>query len=70
VTFDPNKLAYRDLLDRWASAAKGGARVAYWVSDEQRKVAQQWAASTKSPKPAVVVRAGDASAFAPSPAGR
>jgi peptide methionine sulfoxide reductase msrA/msrB len=67
VTFDPNKLAYRDLLDRWASAAKGGARVAYWVSDEQRRIAQQWVAT---PKPGVAVRAGDASAFSPSPAGR
>jgi peptide methionine sulfoxide reductase msrA/msrB len=70
VTFDPAKVAYRDLLDRWASASKGGARVAYWVSDEQRKVAQQWAASPKSARPGVAVRAGDATSFSPSAAGR
>jgi peptide methionine sulfoxide reductase msrA/msrB len=67
VTFDPSKLAYRDLLDRWASTTKGGARVAYWVSDEQRKVAEKWA---RAPKPGFAVKAGDASAFSPAPAGR
>jgi peptide methionine sulfoxide reductase msrA/msrB len=67
VVFDPKKVAYRDLLDRWAaSGARDGsakaARTVYWVSDDQRKAAEQW-----TPRPAgVTVRAGDVGAFAPA----
>jgi peptide methionine sulfoxide reductase msrA/msrB len=64
VVFDPKKLAYRDLLDRWAAGAKTD-RTAFWVNDDQRKVAEQW-----SPRPAgVTLRAGDVDAFSPAPSG-
>jgi peptide methionine sulfoxide reductase msrA/msrB len=66
VVFDPKKLAYRDLLEKWAAAGTG-SRVAYWVSDEQRRVAEPWAASVKQ---GVVARGGDAGSFAPAAARR
>lgn len=69
VVFDPKQLAYRDLLDRWATysqrsrdaSAKTG-RTVLWVSDDQRVAAEHWTS-----KPAgVSVRAGDVTAFAPA----
>jgi peptide methionine sulfoxide reductase msrA/msrB len=74
VVFDPKKVAYRDLLDVWAvsaaSAASAGSakagRTVYWVSDDQRKAAEQWAPH----RAGVTVRAGDVGSFAPAaPAG-
>ena len=69
VVFDPKQLAYRDLLDRWASdsqrsrdaSAKSG-RAVLWVSEDQRMAAEHWPS-----RPAgVSVRAGDVGAFAPA----
>ena len=67
VVFDPKKVTYRALLERWAaSGSRDGAAkaslTAYWVSDDQRKAAEQW-----QPKPAgITVRAGDVGSFAPA----
>ncbi len=73
VVFDPKQVAYGDLLAKWAAVKSRGAdkadpRVVYWVSDDQRRVAEQWSA-----RPAgVALRAGDASSFSPAsaPSGR
>jgi peptide methionine sulfoxide reductase msrA/msrB len=45
VVFDPKKIAYVDLLDRWAAirgADKDAPDVVLTTSDEQRKVADSW----------------------------
>jgi peptide methionine sulfoxide reductase msrA/msrB len=69
VVFDPKQLAYRDLLDRWASfsqrtrdpSAKTG-RTVLWVSEDQRVAAEHW-----TTRPAgIALRAGDVAAFAPA----
>jgi peptide methionine sulfoxide reductase msrA/msrB len=67
VVFDPKKVTYRALLDRWAAgaaregASKGGP-TAYYVSEDQRKAAEQW-----RPRPAgVTVRAANVDSFAPT----
>jgi len=71
VVFDPKQIAYRDLLDRWASAeAVDGPkrRVVFATSDDQRDTAEQWksqAGATPHTKD-VVVRKGDAGSFVPA----
>ncbi|MGH7439039.1 MAG: peptide-methionine (R)-S-oxide reductase MsrB [Polyangiaceae bacterium] len=67
VVFDPKQLAYRDLLDRWASSGARDAstktgRAVLWVSEEQRTAAEHWASRPSG----VTVRAGDVAAFAPA----
>jgi peptide methionine sulfoxide reductase msrA/msrB len=67
VVFDPKQVAYGDLLDKWAairaSGGEGGAsRVVFFVSDEQRGVAEQWARAGGS-KGSVAVRNGGAITF-------
>jgi peptide methionine sulfoxide reductase msrA/msrB len=65
VVFDPKKIAYGDLLEKWGSieSADGPTRrVVFATSDDQRHVAEQW----KTRAGSVVVRKGDASSFSPT----
>jgi peptide methionine sulfoxide reductase msrA/msrB len=63
VVFDPKGISYADLVAKWSSAIEsGGHHVILWTSHEQQRVAEQW--KTKGADAGLIVRSGDAAAFA------
>jgi peptide methionine sulfoxide reductase msrA/msrB len=69
VVFDPKQIAYGDLLAKWAPLDAGGGRqdrVVYSTSEEQRRAAEEWKASSPRIAGRLVVHAGDLHSFTPS----
>jgi peptide methionine sulfoxide reductase msrA/msrB len=72
VVFDPKHITFADLLGTWASLPTppaGASREIYPTSDDQRRVVRQWEAAAhrgSATRVSLVVRPGDASAFAAS----
>jgi peptide methionine sulfoxide reductase MsrA len=69
VVFDPKRVAYADLLEKWAATVardKSRARVVFVTSDEQRDAVEQWKAHASSGAgraSGVVVREADVGTF-------
>jgi len=71
IVFDPKQIAFRDLLDRWATteAALPNARhIVLFTNDDQRRTAQAWKSgpTASALRGGVLVEPGDEGAFSPA----
>ena len=73
VVFDPKQIAYGELIEKWArteAADASATRVVYVATDDQRRIAEDWATRT-GPSAArrahIVVHTANVTAFTPTP---
>jgi peptide methionine sulfoxide reductase msrA/msrB len=70
VVFDPKRIAYVDLLDRWATieaAESDGDSIVFFTSDEQRRVADEWKHVPGTQHAGnILIRNGNAVSFRPA----